>query len=283
MFDTQANPRPIREFFGHLARSFFETLGEVATKLDELPIEDKQKIKEGLIRLLSANGKAPASIKLLTSEDEELSRILSARGWWVLHRDINGPVKRELLRLGREEKTSEIDSYLCSLFAENDGARLTERITAWFKVPYLADRKQIILESLEAHRAGKWTLTIPTLLPLIDGLMRRFRKEHLRPSKNPKRAMQVDKFAKYYQRNQTKLLGKSFTRFMQEHVFATFDFNNGASPSSINRHAILHGEIFDYATEANSLRVILFLDTMSQFVQTMERRRKASAKVKGKA
>jgi hypothetical protein len=48
-------------------------------------------------------------------------------------------------------------------------------------------------------------------------------------------------------------------------VFATFDFNNGASPSSINRHAILHGEIFDYATEANSLRVILFLDTMSQF------------------
>ena len=250
---------------------------------DELPIEDKQEIKEGLIRLLSVNGKASATIKLLTGEDEELSVILSSRGWWVLHRDINGPVKRELLRLGREGKTSEIDSYLCSRFNENDGARLKERVAAWFNVPYLADRKPIVLDSLEAHKAGKWTLTVPSLLPLIDGLMRRFRREHLRRSKNPKRVMQVDKFADYYQRSQPKLLGKSFTRFMREHVFATFDFNNGASPSSINRHAILHGEIFDYATEANSLRVILFLDTISQFVQVIERRRKASAARKPKA
>jgi hypothetical protein len=147
-------------------------LGEVVTKLDELPIEDKQEFKEGIIRLLSVNGKPPASIKLFTKEDEELSIILSSRGWWVLHRDINGPVKRELLRLGRERKTSEIDSHLCSLFNENEGARLNERVAVWFNVPYLADRKPIILDSLEAHKAGKWTLTVPTLLPLIDGLMR---------------------------------------------------------------------------------------------------------------
>jgi hypothetical protein len=283
MIDAQANPRPIREFFGHLARSFFEMLGEVATRLDELPIEDKQEIKEGLIRLLSINGKPAASIKLLTMEDEELSGILSSRGWWVLHRDINGPVKRELLRLGREGKTSEIDSYLCSLFNEKDGARLTEKVAVWFKVPYLADRKQIILDSLEAHKAGKWTLTVPTLLPLIDGLIRRFRKEHLRPSKNPNRVMHVDQFAEYYQRNQPKLLGKPVASFMHKYMFANFHFNNGVAPSSINRHAILHGEIFDYATEANSLRVILFLDTMSQFVQVIERRRKASAARKPKA
>jgi hypothetical protein len=276
MIVTQTKTRPIGQFIGHLARSFFNTLGEFAKKIDELPLEDKQKIKEDLIHLLSIDGKHRGSVRLLTREDDELSRILSARGWWILQRDINGPVKRELLRLERDGKSSGIDCYLCSLFNENDGARLRERIEAWFKLPYLADRKQIILESLEAHKSGKWTLTVPALLPLVDGLMRRFRREHLRRSKNPKRSMHADKFTEYYRRNQPKLFGKSFATFIREHMFATFDFNNGASPSSINRHAILHGEIFDYGTEANSLKVFLLLDTISQFVQAVERRRNTS-------
>src|SRR5438876_9226422 len=101
MIVTQTKTQPLMQYIGHLARSFFRTLGEVAIKLDELPIETKQEIKEGMVRLLSINGRNLAAIKLLTMEDEELSRILSARGWWILQRDINGPVKRELLRLGR--------------------------------------------------------------------------------------------------------------------------------------------------------------------------------------
>jgi hypothetical protein len=277
MLVTQTKTRPIGQFIGRLARSFLNTLGEYAKRLDELPLEAKQEIKEGLVQLLSISGKHRASIRLLTREDDELSRILSARGWWILQRDINGPVKRELLRLGREGKTSEIDCYLCSLFNESDGARLRERIAAWFKLPYLAERKPIILDSLEAHKAGKWTLAVPALLPLVDGVMRRFRKEHLRRSKNPKRSLHADKFVDYYRRNQPKLFGKSLASFVREHMFAKFDFNNGVSPSSINRHAILHGEIFDYATEVNSLKVFLLLDTISQFVQAVERRRKPSA------
>jgi len=277
MIVTQTKTQPLVQYIGHLARSFFRALGEFATKIDELPLDAKQQIKEGLVQMLSISGQHRASIKLLTMDDDELSHILSARGWWILQRDINGPVKRELLRLGREGKTSEIDCYLCSLFNENDGARLRERIEAWFKLPYMADRRQIILDGLEVHKAGKWTLTVPALLPLVDGLMRRFRKEHLRRSKNPNRVMHADKFADYYRRNQPKLFGKSFANFVREHMFAKFDFSNGASPSSINRHAILHGETFDYATEVNSLKVFLLLDTISQFIQAVERRHKSSA------
>src|ERR1700675_3741872 len=173
MIVPQIKTPSIGQVIGHLARSFFRKLGEFAIKLDELPIETKQEIKECWIQLLSISGNR-ASIKLLTKEDDELRCVLSGCGWWILQRDINGPVKRELLRLGREGKTGEIDRYLCSLFSENDGARLIDRIEAWFKLPYLADRRPIILDSLEAHRAGKWTLTVPALLPLVDGVMRRF-------------------------------------------------------------------------------------------------------------
>jgi len=278
MTSSQTNTRSIGQFIGHLARSFFNALGEAAKRLDELPLEDKQEIKEELIGLLSTTGRHRASIRMLTKEDDELRRILSASGWWILPRDINGPVKRELIRLGLDEKASEIDCYLCSLFSERDGARLRERIEVWFELPYFADRKQIILNSLDAHKAGKWTLTVPTLLPLVDGVMRRFRKEHLRPSKNPNKAIHADRFVDYYRRNRPKLFARSFRTFMHKQMFAKFDLNNGISPSSINRHGIMHGEIFDYATEANSLKVFLLLDTISQFIQTVERRRKAPAK-----
>lgn len=272
----QTKTPSIGDFLRNVARSFFTALGEFATKVDELPLEAKQEIKEGFVRLLSVSGRHGASIRLLTREDNELSRILSAYGWWVLQKDINGPVKRELLRLGREQKAAEIDSYICSLFAKDGGARLSDRIGAWFSLPYLAERKQIILDSLEAHRAGKWTLSVPTLLPLIDGIMRRFRKKYLRPSKNPRRLVSAERFAGYYRRKQPKLFGASFAKFVNDHMFATFDFNSEVSPSPINRHAILHGEIFDYPTEANSLKVFLLLDTIAQFVQTVERRRKTS-------
>ncbi len=275
---SQSQPQSFGQFMGHLARSFFQKMGEFADHVDKLPIEEKQGIKEGLIQLLSrSGGKHDATIKLLTGEDEELSRLLSAHGWWILQKDINGPVKRELLRLGREGKTDQIDRYLCSLFNENDGARLRERIEKWFSLSYFADRKQIILDSLEAHRAGKWTVSVPTLLPLVDGVMRKFRKQYLRPSQNPKKVISAEKFAAYYVRKQPKLFGKSFASFVHNQMFANFDFNNGVSPSSVNRHAILHGESVDYATEANSLKVFLLLDTISQFIHTVERRRKTSA------
>jgi len=261
---------------GQFIRSFFSALGQALKKLDEAPLEHKQELKEQLIGLLSTTDRNRATIRLLTKEDDELSRILDAHGWWILAKDINGPVKRELIRLGQSADTSAISGYLCSLFRENDAARLKERIDAWCTLPYLADRKQIVLDSLEAHKAGKSTLTVPALLPLVDGMMRKFQRQYLRPG-HPNKAIQVKKFVDYFCRNQPKLFGKAFRAFMYKQMFATFDFNNGVCPSSINRHAILHGEIFDYATEANSLRVFLMLDTLSQFIQVTERRRKASA------
>jgi hypothetical protein len=256
----------VGEFIRDKARSILIALGEAAKKFDELPLENKQEIKEGFVKLLAMSGQHPATIKLLTREDEELSRILADHGWWVLPKDINGPVKRDLLGFGREGNADEVDRYLCSLFNQNDGARLKERIETWFTLPFFADRKQIVLDGLEAHRVGKWTLSIPSILPLIDGLMRRFRKEHLRASKNPRRVMHDARFVEYYRRKRPKLFGKSLASFMHNHVFAFYDLNTGTPPSSINRHGILHGEIPNYATEANSLKVFLLLDTISQLV-----------------
>jgi len=275
MQDTENSSRTLGQSLGHMARSFLHALGEFAVRVDALSLEDKQPFKDMMAIMMSEHG-----AKLLTREDEELRRTLSDHGWWVLQKDINGPVKRELLRLGRKGNSHEIDTYLCSIFKEADGARLQKKTQSWFDVPYLNERKQVILDCLEAHTNGKWTLSIPALLPLVDGITRRFRQDHLRRSKNPGRAIHVDKFADYYRKKQPKLFGASFASFVRHNMYAKFDFSNGLPPSSINRHGILHGEIRHYATEANSLRVFLLLDTIAQFVRAFECSRKTPAMLK---
>jgi len=92
----------VGEFIRDKARSILSALSEAVTSLDELPLENKQEVKEGLVKLLAMGGEQRATIKLLTQEDEELSRILADHGWWILPKDITGPVKRYLLGFGRE-------------------------------------------------------------------------------------------------------------------------------------------------------------------------------------
>jgi hypothetical protein len=272
MQNEDITTRTFGQSIRQVARSFLHVLGEVATRVDELSLEDKQPFKDMLVTMMPKE-----SAKLLTRDDDELRRTLSDRGWWVLQKDINGPVKRELLRLRREGKSSEIDAYICSLFKEANEPRLQKKIEGWFDVPYLNERKPLILDSFDAHKTGKWTLSIPALLPLVDGLTRKFRKNHLRASQNPGRAIHIDKFADYYRKKQPRLFGESFASFVRQNMYAKFDFVAGAPPSSINRHGVLHGEIRDYATEANSLRVFLLLDTIAQFVRAFEKRRNKPA------
>lgn len=250
-------------------------MGEVAVHIDSMPLEEKQPLKDLLESLLAGGGgniKTPAP---WTKEDRELKNLLLDRAWWVLQKDITGPVKRDLLRFGREGNPGEVDAYFCALFRTDDLARLRAKITTWLKIPYLAERQEIILDSLEAHKAGRYTLTVPALLPLIDGLTRRFGRAHLRSwaGKNAgKKVIAVDRFAQHYRRKEHKSWGSPFASFIRQVAYASFDFGSGRPPTSCNRHGILHGQIPDYASEANSLRVILMLDTIAQFVIASEPR-----------
>jgi len=98
---------------------FFQGVGQVAVSL---PLEEKHRIKAGLITLLSQGGSRD-SWKHLVEDDQRLKRILVGRGWWVLQKDITGTVKREILRLGRDPEPGAVDAYLCGLFRADDLSR----------------------------------------------------------------------------------------------------------------------------------------------------------------
>jgi len=262
--------RRFRQFITNLGQHLFGFLREVAIEIDSMPLEQKQPFKDLFVAMLAQSG-MEKSVAPFTQSDEELEKLLSESAWWVLHKDITGEVKRSLLRFSREGRADRVDVYLCDYFRSDDLVRLRSKLQDWLAIPYLTDRKAILLDCLDAHSAGKYTLTIPALFPLIDGLTRRFRKDRLRSRKG---IIAVGQFAQHYRRKEHKSWSASFEKFLRQIAYVSYDFQQGSPPNVLNRHGVLHGEIANYASEANSLKTFLVLDTVAQFAKAFYARPK---------
>ncbi len=270
------------EFLRASAERFFRLCGTISEAYDSLPLEQKHKTKKALLKLSQADVE---TTQFLLKDDQELAEVLSRHEWWVLERDINGSVQRDILRLGKEGTRKEIDEYLCEMFRRDNHTRLERKVEAWLKTPYLAERREIISQCFAAHREGKFYLSVATLMPLLNGLTRRFRREvfgsqpHKTPAGAPRRrkAIEVALLAEYYQSHEPPLWGQPLFAAINSKFYGDYRFGSGSTPTSLNRHGILHGEILDYGTEVNSLKVFLLLDTFQHFCKSVQDRKPREA------
>jgi hypothetical protein len=270
------------EFLRATARGLFGLFAAISEAYDSLPLEQKHRTMKALLKMSQADIEAT---HVLLKDDLELAEVLSRHEWWVLERDINGSIQRDILRLGREGTRKEIDEYLCEMFRRDNHARLERKVAAWFKTPYLAEHTEIVAQCLAAHKEGKFCLSVATLLPLVNGLTRRFRRETLgsRPQKSSagaphrRNAVEVALLAEYYQNHEPPLWGQPLFEAIKSKFYGPYSFGSGTAPTSLNRHGILHGEILDYGTEVNSLKVFLLLDTIQHFCRSVQERKTREA------
>ena len=115
-------------------------------------------------------------------------------------------------------------------------------------------RSQILHDAFEAHRAGKYTLSVPVFFCQTDGVWQeRFGKNFFDPERqstlqNCKKNTQLQ-----YVAAMLTLLANNLTP-----LWITRG-KRGSSFDALNRHQVLHGSV-DYATEPNSLKAISLLD-----------------------
>src|SRR5438045_2387437 len=116
----------------------------------------------------------------------------------------------------------------------------------WWRVPYMDKRKKAIRMSIAAHKKGQYELSIPTLLPLIDGISALVMQGTLHRSG---KAMFVKEAAAVYREEQDfESAGECVETVVTALMYKDYDFGSKA-PSNVNRHGILHGRIARYATE----------------------------------
>ena len=115
-------------------------------------------------------------------------------------------------------------------------------------------RKSILVDAFDAHRAGKYNLSIPTLLSQADGIWYdKFSKDLFR--ERPRHQTSNE----YVVHLQNSFLESIFSIFNETIPLWISERERDPAFSGLNRHQIVHGEVVDFGNENNSLMCISFI------------------------
>ena len=119
-------------------------------------------------------------------------------------------------------------------------------------------RQSIVRDAFDAHRIGKYNLSIPVLLAQADGIWwERFGSYFFsRHRAGSMRSANLDQIQSWVFKVYYLVFDSSSPLWM-------FKSERPADFIGLNRHQVLHGEVVDYGTEYNSLRAISFLAYLS--------------------
>lgn len=174
-------------------------------------------------------------------------------------------------------KKSAIPSIIEGYYRRNDYEVLRCTVSRWDSLLYFSNRMHIFKDALDAHISKKWTLTIPSLLPHVEGIAGEIlRANDIRISRKncifsdgaktvPSRvfsSLQIpDNFLRY-------TIVFLLIDYLERALYPFVDFNNPKIRRfpKLNRNAVLHGYQLNYATRMNSLRCFLALDSLSMLI-----------------
>jgi hypothetical protein len=187
-------------------------------------------------------------------EEPVACKLLSDAGWLRMDRHFCLQHLRDAVVLHKVQGEAAMNDAIVEHFNRDDAALLVRMSEGWLSVPYLRDRTQIIRDAMDAHNQEKFTLSIPALLPLVDGLA----AEVLG---NP--SMQaVALLANERRANDSEIWAQGFCDFVAHVYYKGYRFGID-TPPYLTRHGILHGRVFDYPSALNSTRVFLLIDTIA--------------------
>jgi hypothetical protein len=136
---------------------------------------------------------------------------------------------------------------------------IKKRLESWKKNRWLNKRMSILNASIDAHINGKYELSIPSILPQIEGVMADY-NEHKGQFTTGNLKESIKKLL------EGKMFKENIRRFIFEIVLVQFEHGNELG-SFLSRHAILHGADCDYASPENSLKIILLFDYLQSVMQ----------------
>jgi len=210
-------------------------------------------LHENLIPFYERLAKGMAEYERVESEAFE---VLKSGGWLGMERHLTGPQVRTILAIAKTNGASAASEAIRGYFSANDCALLVAMSEGWLDIPYFKDRERIVRDAMAAHRSGHYTLTVPALLPLAEGLSAKI-AGNAAGRQNVAKAV-----ARQWKAREQEVWTEVYADVVIHVIYKDYDFAQDPAPY-LSRHGILHGRIPDYGTELNSLRVFLFVDCVA--------------------
>jgi hypothetical protein len=197
----------------------------------------------------------------------EAFKALAKGGWLGMERHFTDSQARAVLAICETQGEVAMNDAIANYFNKTDCAVLSEMILEWVKIPYMRNRETIIQDAFSAHREGRFSLSVPSLLPLAEGLSAEIAGTTV-GNQNVVKAV-----AREWKEREAEVWSQVFADVIEQTIYRRYDFEADPAPF-LSRHGILHGRVPDYATAINSVRVFLLIDSIAAL--WLEKQRKLS-------
>ena len=184
----------------------------------------------------------------LHMQHEECFKALSAGGWFLRP---DTPVNQ--LQALRDSMNRSGPSTI-AMYLEDRVDSIEDDLSQTY-----VHRAHILHDAFNAHRAKRYTLSVPVFFSQADGIWRdRFDQHFFSGTRKKTLRHQLDDIQLQYIVTALRVLIGS-NEDGNNPIWAS-ENERGPSGSALNRHQVLHGESVDYATKENSLKAIALLD-----------------------
>lgn len=182
-----------------------------------------------------------------------------------------------VVKMHRTGNTKGIPSIVANYYCKDHCAVLRQAVETWAGSRIFRPRMPAIRAALAAHLQANYLLSIPALLPQIEGIARDYvRKYGLTGKKGtpvpPHKGKELLEAVIKHGPLRNYAACQALLTIVADPLYLYQDFEKHRPvvrrSRRLNRHSILHGLQLPYATRINSLRAFLLLDALSLFSNT---------------
>lgn len=186
---------------------------------------------------------------------------------WPIAPSMPVAFNRYVVELDRKGKAKQAWRKILGYYHRDNFWSLKAMVESWEEVPAFQPRMPIIYDALDAHCQGKYTLSIPALLPQIEGLLSEFAIKHGihinfgRPNGISKKVLETQDITVISQA-MSSMMVELCNQLYQYDEFKR-ELTKKPKNRKVTRNTILHGISTNYATPCFSLKLFLSLDYLS--------------------
>ena len=182
---------------------------------------------------------------------------------------MNRELRERVVLLHQQNKTRYISQVILGYYHKNNFEKLKGAIATWETNSLFSSRMHIFRAALKAHCEGTYTLSVPALLPQIEGILNEYVKVNNLEAK-------LGKIEKVYNAVIGNLdeypltswaIASTLLYQLQTNTFTftnfEIEFRKSANNRKTTRHTVLHGIAPNYDKPINSLKAFVLLDALS--------------------
>ena len=241
-----------------MLRGFDETMRRVSANLAAVMISVEQTLSRGAFDNL---------IKLYQTRQDAVEAFKEA-GWPIAPSMPSQLIERVVV-MHKQGKTRYISRAIIGHYTRNSHQCLIETVESWKSHPLFIPRMHILNDALQAHCRGQYTLSVPTLIPQIEGILNDYVLANdlvakLGRIKEVYKAAigDVDEYGLFEWVIASTLLYQLQTT---TYVFTDFEaeLKRSINTRQVTRHTVSHGVALKYDRLIHSLKTFLLLDALS--------------------